>query len=86
MKQYIVERVLKAAGYILETGTTVRGCAAYMGVSKTTVHKDMRGRLPRIDGEMARRVDRILEHNRQERHIRGGLATQQKYAAERGAG
>lgn len=85
MKQYIVDRVLDAAGYILETGATVRGCASKLGVSKTTVHKDMRNRLPLIDKQLAQSVDRILENNRQERHIRGGLATKRKYAQEAGA-
>lgn len=81
MKQYIVERVLAEAAYILEHGATVRACAAAKGVSKTTVHKDMRARLPRIDARLSRKIDRILNINRQQRHIRGGLATQRKYRA-----
>lgn len=79
MKQYIVERVLAEAAYILEYGATVRACAAAKGVSKTTVHKDMRARLTRIDPRLSRSVDRVLCVNRQQRHIRGGLATRRKY-------
>ena len=83
MKQYIVERVLAEAAYILEYGATVRACATAKGVSKTTVHKDMRTRLPRIDGRLSRSVDRVLNVNRQQRHIRGGLATRRKYKSIR---
>jgi putative DeoR family transcriptional regulator, stage III sporulation protein D len=83
VKQYIVERVLAEAAYILEYGATVRACAAAKGVSKTTVHKDMRTRLPRIDGRLSRSVDRVLSINRQQRHIRGGLATRRKYKSMR---
>ena len=79
MKQHIAGRVLACAQYMLGTGSTVRGCAAKFGISKTTVHKDMRVRLPLIDEEMAREVDRLLGINRQERHIRGGQATREKY-------
>lgn len=79
MKQYIVERVLAEAAFILEHGATVRACAAERGVSKTTVHKDMRARLPKIDRKLALSVDRVLGINRQQRHIRGGLATRRKY-------
>ena len=79
MKQHIVGRVLACAQYMLGTGCTVRSCAAKFGISKTTVHKDMRVRLPLIDEELARRVDHLLGVNRQERHIRGGRATREKY-------
>ena len=81
MKQYIVERVLAEAAYILEYGATVRACAAAKGVSKTTVHKDMRTRLAKIDARLALSVGRVLSVNRQQRHIRGGLATRRKYRA-----
>lgn len=80
MKDYIADRVLEAAEYLLETGATVRMCARKFSVSKTTVHKDMRERLPQLDKELARRVDRVLYTNRLERHIRGGLATKKKYS------
>lgn len=70
---------MQAAEHILETGATVRACAGKFGVSKTTIHKDMRERLPLLDGEAAREVDKILQKNLQERHIRGGAATRAKY-------
>lgn len=72
-------RVLQAAEHILETGATVRACAGKFGVSKTTIHKDMRDRLPQIDGGLSREVDRILKKNLEERHLRGGAATRAKY-------
>ncbi len=79
MKQHIAERVVACANYMLDTGSTVRGCADRFRVSKTTVHKDMRTRLKLIDEDLARRVDKLLGINRQERHIRGGMATREKY-------
>lgn len=80
MKDYIIERVHAIADYILETGCTVRVCAAQFRVSKTTVHKDMRERLKILNPEKARAVSRVLDGNRQERHLRGGNATKLKYA------
>lgn len=79
MRQEVRLRVLQAARYILESGSTVRHCARQFGVSKTTIHKDMRDRLPRLDGELSRKVDRILVRNLQERHLRGGAATRRKF-------
>jgi len=79
VKDYMIERVHAIADYILETGATVRVCAAHFKVSKTTVHKDMRERLKTLNPEKARRVSRVLDGNREERHIRGGLATRAKY-------
>lgn len=78
----IQDRVLEAAGHILKTGATVRVCAKKFGVSKTTIHKDMRERLPKIDRAMARQVDKVLKKNLEERHIRGGMATKARYARE----
>ena len=75
-------RVIETAKYILKTGATVRSAAARFGVSKTTVHKDMRKRLPDIDPELSARVDGVLIRNMQERHIRGGMATRRKYKGE----
>lgn len=72
-------RVIETAKYILKTGATVRSAAKRFGVSKTTVHKDMRKRLPDIDRELSRQVDAVLIRNMQERHIRGGMATRRKY-------
>ena len=79
MREDVQRRVLQAAEYVLETGATVRACAARIGVSKTTIHKDMRHRLPGINPEMGREVDAVLRKNLQERHLRGGEATRKKY-------
>lgn len=79
MKREVQLRVTEAAKYILKTGATVRACAEAFGVSKTTIHKDMRQRLPELSPDMARRVDAVLNQNRAERHIRGGQATKEKY-------
>lgn len=79
MKDYIEERVILLARYILETGATVRTAAKKYRVSKSTVHKDVTERLTEINPAMASEVKIILDNNKAERHIRGGLATQQKY-------
>ena len=79
MKDYIEERVIELAQYILETGATVRTAAKKFRVSKSTVHKDVTERLAEINPAMASEVKSILDNNKAERHIRGGLATQQKY-------
>lgn len=83
MKSEVEKRVKDAARYILKTGATVRACAEAFGVSKTTIHKDMRQRLPEINPAMARRVDAVLKKNRDERHLRGGQATKEKYIRQR---
>lgn len=79
MREDVRLRVLRAAEHILETGATVRACAARFGVSKTTVHKDLRERLPRLDAKLGVRVDEVLRRNLQERHLRGGDATREKF-------
>ena len=86
MREDVRLRVMQAAEHILETGATVRACAVKFGVSKTTIHKDMRSRLPGLDAELSREVDRILRKNLQERHLRGGDATRRLYAEKRRAG
>ena len=83
MREEVRLRVMQAAEHILETGATVRACAGKFGVSKTTIHKDMRERLPGIDGELSGRVDAVLRQNLRERHLRGGEATRRKYSALR---
>lgn len=83
MKDYIEERVLGIAAHILSTGATVRACAQRFGISKTTVHKDMRERLPRLNPPLAEAVGSVLQFNRDDRHIRGGDATRRKYLARR---
>jgi putative DeoR family transcriptional regulator (stage III sporulation protein D) len=82
VRDYIVERINAIAAYILETGATVRACAVRFRVSKTTVHKDMRERLPRLNPHLAQEVSRVLDGNREERHLRGGAATRRKYRGE----
>lgn len=83
MKEYMEERVRAVAAYILETGCTVRACAQQFKVSKTTVHKDMRARLPKINPALARDVSRVLDKNREDRHLRGGDATRRKFERAR---
>ena len=77
MKDYIEERAIEAANYIIDTRATVRQTADKMGISKTTVHKEITERLVRIRPMLAARV--VLDANKAERHIRGGLATREKY-------
>jgi putative DeoR family transcriptional regulator (stage III sporulation protein D) len=79
LKDYIEERVIELARYILETNATVRATAKKFRVSKSTVHKDVTERLMEINPSMAAKVKVVLENNKAERHIRGGLATKQKY-------
>jgi len=79
MKDYIEERVLELANYILETGSTVRAAAVKFRISKSTVHKDITERLYEINPGLAAQVKSVLENNKAERHIRGGLATKEKY-------
>ncbi len=79
MKDYIEERVLELANYILETGSTVRAAAVKFRISKSTVHKDITERLHEINPGLAAQVKTVLDNNKAERHIRGGLATKEKY-------
>ena len=79
MWDYIEERVRKCAEYIVATGCTVRACSAHFSISKSTVHKDVSERLRFIDAELYEEVRRVLAYNLSERHIRGGLATRDKY-------
>lgn len=79
MKDYIRSRVLETADYILSTDATVRGAADRFNVSKSTVHKDVTERLLEVSPSLAQRVKQVLQKNKAERHIRGGLATRLKY-------
>ena len=79
MKSYIEERAVEIAAYIIENNTTVRQAAKHFGISKSTVHKDVTERLERINTSMAAETRKILDINKSERHIRGGLATKEKY-------
>ncbi len=80
MKDYIEERAVEIAEHIISKQTTVRQTAKVFGVSKSTVHKDVTERLPKINPLLAIKVKRILEKNKAERHIRGGKATKMKYS------
>lgn len=79
LKGNIEERACKLAAYIIENGATVRSAARKFGISKSTVHKDITDRVEKIDPELAKSVRRVLEVNKAERHIRGGMATKEKY-------
>lgn len=79
MKAFLNKRVINIANYIENTGATVRAAAAVFGISKSTVHKDVTERLEEIDYELYERVRVVLEKNKEERHLRGGEATKQKY-------
>ncbi len=79
MWEYIQERAIKCAEYIISTGCTVRACSAHFCVSKSTVHKDVSERLKYINADLYEQVRLILDFNLQERHIRGGIATKEKY-------
>ena len=79
MKGYIEERAVEAANYIIDTRATVRQTADRMGISKSTVHKDITERLIRIRPMLAAQARVVLDANKAERHIRGGLATREKY-------
>lgn len=83
MWEYIEDRVIKCAEYIVETGCTVRACSAHFSVSKSTVHKDVSERLRYLDGELYEKVRQVLNLNLSERHIRGGNATREKYEEKR---
>lgn len=76
----IEERAISLAQYIINTGDTVRGAAKKFGVSKSTVHKDVSDRLTKINPSLAYEVRIILDENKAERHIRGGMATKLKYS------
>jgi len=80
MREYIEERVLRIAEYVIETGATVRQAAAVFATSKSTVHKDMTERLKELCPASAKEVAKVLFKNKAERHIRGGRATKEKYA------
>lgn len=79
MRITIEERATKIAHYIIETKETVRSTAKTFGVSKSTVHKDVSERLVKINPGLAKQVREILNENKSERHIRGGMATKMKY-------
>lgn len=77
------DRAVQLGTYIAEHGATVRRTAAVFGISKSTVHKDISARLPALHAALYERVRSIIEKNKQERHLRGGLATKRKYEQQR---
>ncbi|MBE6994897.1 MAG: stage III sporulation protein D [Ruminococcaceae bacterium] len=83
MKGNPEERAVKLAQYIVARGATVRGAAAAFGVSKSTVHKDVSQRLRGLNRALYEQTRRVLEQNREERHLRGGEATRRKYLARK---
>ena len=79
MKDYIEERAVEIATYIIENNATVRQTAKQFGISKSTVHKDVTERLLQVRPRLAAKARKVLDMNKSERHIRGGLATKEKY-------
>ena len=79
LKDYIEERAVEIADYIIATNATVRQAAKQFGISKSTVHKDITDRLLQISPSLAAEARKVLDVNKSERHIRGGLATREKY-------
>ena len=79
MKDYIEERAVEIADYIIENNATVRQTAKQFRISKSTVHKDVTERLLQINPSLAREARKVLDMNKSERHIRGGMATREKY-------
>ncbi|MBO4432430.1 MAG: sporulation transcriptional regulator SpoIIID [Clostridia bacterium] len=82
MRELADKRPIILGEYIYETGATVRAAAKVFGVSKSTVHKDVTERLSRDDPVLFKHVKTVLEKNKSERHIRGGMATRKKYKGE----
>ena len=82
MKGNIEERACRLALYIIENRATVRSAAKKFGISKSTVHKDLSERLPTFNRTLYLQAKKILEENKAERHIRGGIATRRKYRGE----
>ena len=82
MQTNIEERACDLAEYIIEHKATVRSAASQFGISKSTVHKDLTDRLPRLNPALYKQVRQLLDINKAERHIRGGLATRKKYTGK----
>ena len=82
MSETLEQRACELAVYIIETGATVRATANHFHISKSTVHKDLSQRLPKYNLVLYTKVRKILDRNKQERHIRGGMATKKKYKGE----
>lgn len=83
MADTIEERACELAVYIIETGATVRAAAQHFGISKSTVHKDLSQRLPHYNKSLYKQVRLVLDENKAQRHIRGGIATRKKYQRDK---
>lgn len=79
MTDTIEKRACELAVYMIETGATVRAAARHFGISKSTVHKDLSQRLKQYNYALYKQVRQVLDENKRERHIRGGMATRNKY-------
>lgn len=84
MTDTIDQRACEIAVYMIQTGSTVRRAAKYFGISKSTVHKDLSQRLPKCNRTLYLQVRQILDVNKAQRHIRGGMATREKYRNKQG--
>ena len=84
LKSYIEERAVMFANYMIENNATVRKTAKHFNISKSTVHKDIVERLITVSPSLAKKAKEILQENKQERHIRGGMATKIKYEKMKG--
>lgn len=83
MKDYIEERAIELAEYIVGNNSTVRGAAKQFNISKSTVHKDVTERLKSLNISLYEQVKNVLDKNKEQRHIRGGMATKEKYLRQR---
>ena len=82
MSDTIEDRACALAVYMIETGATVRAAAKHFGISKSTVHKDLSQRLYQYNRTLFEQVRQVLDLNKQQRHIRGGMATRRKYTGD----
>ena len=82
MSNTIEQRACELAVHMIETGATVRAAASHFGISKSTVHKDLQQRLPKCNPTLYTQVRKVLDLNKMERHIRGGMATRRMYKGE----
>lgn len=82
MRESLDQRACDLAVYMIENRATVRSAAKHFGISKSTVHKDLTERLPQINRSLYLQVKEVLDVNKQERHLRGGMATRRKYRGQ----
>lgn len=83
-KYYIEQRTIDAALYTIENNSTIRQTAKHFGVSKSTIHKDLKQRLPKINYSLYKDVEKVIRINNEEKHIRGGIATKQLFEQKKG--